>query len=323
MNTLAIVIPAYKEKFFYQTLETIANQTCKDFTLYIGDDASPDKLEEIVNRYVDKIRILYQRFPENLGGKDLIAHWERCVDLVRDEEWIWFFSDDDVMTNNCVEGFYETLKLYSADNLHNKILRFNLSITDQNLNIVQKYLTPATFSVEYFLEKQFISHTLANRAVEFIFSKEAFYDKGKFVKFPLAWGSDKATILKLGQPGGFITMVKGEVLWRSSDFNISGISDKALDIQKNLALNQRNQWMFAFIQDFRKHRFFYGMVYRIMHHITYYQAFSIIRERGLEDNKLKCNIWLLGVFVKLKRIIRFKQIKQTVSGLSKRKSKAA
>lgn len=322
-NKLAIVIPAFKSRFFKFTLESIANQSCKDFTLYVGDDASPDNIENIVNQYSNSINISYKRFHDNLGGNDLIAHWERCVDLIKDEEWIWFFSDDDVMTNNCVEGFFETLKLYNAENLNNKVLRFNLSITDQDLNIVQKYLTPATFSVEYFLEKQFISHTLANRAVEFIFSKKAFYDKGKFVNFPLAWGSDKATILKLGHPDGFITMVKGEVLWRSSDFNISGIPDKALDEQKSLALNQRNQWMFGFIQDFRKNRFFYGMVYRIMHHITSSQAFSILRERGLEDYKLRCIVWLLGVFIKLKKTIRFKKIKQGLSGLSIRKSKAA
>jgi len=309
-NKLAVVIPAYKSRFFKFTLESIANQTCKDFTLYIGDDASPDNLEEIVNQYRNIIKIAYKRFPENLGGKDLVAHWERCVDLIKDEEWIWFFSDDDVMTNNCVEGFFETFKLYNPENLNNKVLRFNLSITDQDLNIVDKYLTPASFSVEYFLEKQFISHTLANRAVEFIFSRKAFYDKGKFVKLPLAWGSDKATILKLGQPEGFITIPKGEVFWRSNEFNISGNTDKAMNELKAVALNERSKWMFRFIMDYRRGNFFYGIVYRIMHNITTSQAFVILKERGEKDLGLRLAILLIGIFIEFKKIVKFRQIKR-------------
>lgn len=124
MNKLAIVIPAYKKRYFDQTLESFANQTCKDFTIYVGDDASPEDLEEIVNKYKSRISIIYHRFSSNLGGKDLIAHWERCVLLVKKEPWIWFFSDDDFVSKNCVEGFFETLELYKDfDNLHNKVLR--------------------------------------------------------------------------------------------------------------------------------------------------------------------------------------------------------
>ena len=50
-NKLAIVIPAYKSTFLAAALDSIAAQTCQDFTLYIGDDCSPNNLEEIVGRY--------------------------------------------------------------------------------------------------------------------------------------------------------------------------------------------------------------------------------------------------------------------------------
>ena len=42
-NNLAIVIPAYKSTFLPAALDSIAAQTCQDFTLYIGDDCSPNK----------------------------------------------------------------------------------------------------------------------------------------------------------------------------------------------------------------------------------------------------------------------------------------
>lgn len=311
MNKLAIVIPAYKGKFFNLTLESIANQTCKDFVLYIGDDASPDNLENIVNQYTNKINICYHRFLENLGGKDLVAHWERCVDLIKYEDWIWFFSDDDVVSEDCVEGFYEILKKHQVDgNLFETVFRFCLVITDKDLNPLQEFLTPDYFSIEYFLEKQFISHTLVNRAVEFIFSKSTFYAKNGFVNFPLAWGSDKATILKLAYPKGFCTIPKGKVFWRSSELNISGNSDKSLNELKAIALNKRNQWMLNFIMDFQKHDFFYSLVYRIMHNITLNQAFDILKKRRIVNLKLRLNIFLIGIFIIFKKLVKFKHIKK-------------
>ena len=97
---LAIVIPAYKSKFLELALNSICKQTDKRFHLYIGDDNSPEHLYDIILKYEDKITLTYKRFDENLGRNDLIAHWERCIDLVQDEEYIWFFSDDDMMEKN-------------------------------------------------------------------------------------------------------------------------------------------------------------------------------------------------------------------------------
>ena len=96
-NNLAIVIPAYKSTFLAAALDSIAAQTSLDFTLYIGDDCSPNHLGAIVDRYRDRINLVYHRFDTNLGGKDLVAQWERCIDMSQGEEWIWLFSDDDVM----------------------------------------------------------------------------------------------------------------------------------------------------------------------------------------------------------------------------------
>ena len=93
---IAIVIPAYKCRFLRQTLDSIVVQTCRSFTVYIGDDASPQNLKEIVSDYADKMNIVYRRFDTNLGGVDLPGHWDRCIALAK-EPVVWFFSDDDLM----------------------------------------------------------------------------------------------------------------------------------------------------------------------------------------------------------------------------------
>lgn len=69
---MAIVIPAYKGRFLKETLDSIAVQAHKDeFVLYIGDDASPERLDKIVESYQNKVNLVYHRFSENMGGKDL------------------------------------------------------------------------------------------------------------------------------------------------------------------------------------------------------------------------------------------------------------
>lgn len=74
IKKLAIVIPAYKGRFLKETLDSIAVQAHKDeFVLYIGDDASPERLDKIVESYQNKVNLVYHRFSENMGGKDLVA----------------------------------------------------------------------------------------------------------------------------------------------------------------------------------------------------------------------------------------------------------
>ena len=57
MKKLAIIIPAYKPRFLQETLDSIAKQNNHEFTVYIGDDASPYPLETIVDRYKNKFDI--------------------------------------------------------------------------------------------------------------------------------------------------------------------------------------------------------------------------------------------------------------------------
>ncbi len=109
-HRLAIIIPAYKATFLPAALDSIAAQTCKDFTLYVGDDYSPEPISDIVNQYHDKIELVYQRFDANVGGKDLVAQWERCIAMSKDEPYIWLFSDDDVMEPDCVEKLFRQIE---------------------------------------------------------------------------------------------------------------------------------------------------------------------------------------------------------------------
>lgn len=217
MSKLAIVIPAYKNKFFDQALISIVNQTNKDFTLYIGDDCSPDNLYSIVEKYKNSISIVYKHFDENWGKEDLVAHWERCIDMVCGEEWIWLFSDDDMMDTTCVEHFYHTLNRYPNFDMYH----FNLTKIDQNNNkVVNFHVFPENLSSEEFLVYK-LQIGFFSTVIEYVFRKEHFFSQQRFQNFDLAWCSDDATWIKMAKSKGIRNIDHSKVYWRTSQYNVS------------------------------------------------------------------------------------------------------
>jgi glycosyltransferase involved in cell wall biosynthesis len=216
-KTLAIVIPAYKEEYLDETLGSIAAQTCKDFTVYIGDDASPHDLRSICARWSEKIDLRYHRFDNNLGENDLVAQWQRCIDLST-EPWIWLFSDDDLMNEGCVEHFYrEILKNPAYDIYH-----FDVSVINERGELLRTGNNfPEVLTGYDYLLKRF-GNEIESFASNYIFSRDSLSLAGGFESFRRAWCSDDATWIKLAQKTGIKT-IGGDcrVEWRYSGKNIS------------------------------------------------------------------------------------------------------
>lgn len=235
--SLAIVIPAYKDTFLNMTLESLSKQTNKNFKVYIGDDSSPYELESIVNKYQEVMNIRYVRFPDNIGSKDLVAQWKRCILLTCDEEWIWLFSDDDYLSPDCVDSFYQTVSTYPRYDVY----RFNVQVVGREQNLLKKVIYPPVIS-SYDLYRGKLLGRLDCYVVEFIFSRKVYEEQGGFLSFDLAWGSDLATWVKFGMEKGIRSLDGGVVSWRSSGENISTIESSAMVIRKVKALIAFLQW---------------------------------------------------------------------------------
>ncbi len=237
---LAIIIPAYKSIFFKKALDSIANQTCLDFTLYIGNDNSPENLYSIVKEYESSLEIKYKHFDENFGGVNLVSHWERCIDLVQNEEWIWLFSDDDTMEERCVEKFYEYIKVNKTVNL----LHFDINIINENGILLSKSENfPKNMPVETFFAKR-VRAEIDSAVVEYIIRKEDFKRAGNFKNYDLAWSSDDATWIRLARENGIVTIPNTKVNWRQSGSNISSMSnDKKIAIRKLKSNIEHLSWV--------------------------------------------------------------------------------
>lgn len=226
MKKLAVVIPAYKIDFFEETLMSFAEQSSKDFTLYIGIDASKSNFEELICKYKDKIDIKYYRFQENMGGKDLVAHWKRCIELTEGEEWLWLFSDDDVVGKDCVKLFLDEV---SKENNYD-IYHFDVKqINEQSIVIKDKQAFPEVFETKDFFKAK-MRGRIDSFVVEYIFTRKVYESIGGFARYDMAWGSDTATWVKMGKERGIKTIGGEYVYWRKSSVNIT--PNKSIDVLK-------------------------------------------------------------------------------------------
>ncbi len=225
---LAIVIPAWKGEFLDATLQSLAAQTCKEFSVYLGDDASPEGLHSIVEKYAATLDITYRRFDQNLGGKDLAAQWGRCVEMVWEEEFFCLFSDDDLMEPGCVEAFYRVLETDGGFDVYRWDLRF---IDGGGKPAENPPLYPEVLSVSDFYAMLYTGRIEA-RMPEFIFRTKAFRTGGGLVEFDSAFRTDNATVMLHGARG--IRTIPGpRVAWRHSAANLSTQQDA--DTAKRMA----------------------------------------------------------------------------------------
>ncbi|WP_299235294.1 glycosyltransferase [uncultured Bacteroides sp.] len=216
-NRLAVIIPAYKCEFLGETLTSLSEQTDKRFNVYIGDDASPFNLFPIIKEFETRLSIKYNFFSENLGGKNLVAQWNRCFELINDEEYFIMFSDDDVMASDCIENFYKTIEL----NNNYDVYHFNINIIDKDSKIIDKCPEfPDVLSSLEFLRKLYCNEIDA-RMPEFVFRTEHFKQVGGFIDFDLAYRTDNAAVIACAKKNGIYTIPNSKVLWRESGINAS------------------------------------------------------------------------------------------------------
>lgn len=217
---LSILVPAWKHEYLHEALTSIASQTDQRFSAIIFDDAGPPEIRRIATQFP---QFKYIRFDTNLGGKDLVAHWNRCLENVH-TEWAWVFSDDDVMSSNCVSEFYKGISIAP----HAAIFQFTVKQVDNNLQQIKGNRPLKRESAEDFIRARLRSAKISC-VPNYVFNWNVLREKaGGFVNFPLAWNSDDATWVLLAKENGFFGLKEGEVLWRQSPSNISSSHSNSL-----------------------------------------------------------------------------------------------
>lgn len=240
---LAIVIPAYKGDYFEETMASIAGQTCVDFTLYIGNDAGSWDIDKVVEKYKDKIDIVYKRFDNNMGGEDLVGEWNRTLSLMGEETFFMLFSDDDVMEPDCIRRFYEELEKFPTYDVYH----FNISIINsKSETMVTRNGFPKVMYAQQFYIDNNIYERVDAKMPEFVFRTSKFRETGGFVRFPLAMRTDNATVMNVAKRGGILTIEGPRIKWRRSGKNVGVLKNEDRDrhIRYLEAYNQFDNWLY-------------------------------------------------------------------------------
>lgn len=216
---IAVVIPFYKLQYFEITLKSLVNQTNQNFNVYIGNDASPESCEHLINKYSDKLNITYVRFLVNVGGKSLSKQWERCISLCKGEEWIMVLGDDDYLGENVIHDFYQNLNEVN-DNKCNVVRIASIVINEKKNTQTAVYKHPIKETAEEFFERKMKGETRSSLS-EYIFSKSA-YQKFKFHNYPSAFYSDDMAWIEYADAGIIYTINTAIAFIRVSSNSLTG-----------------------------------------------------------------------------------------------------
>jgi glycosyltransferase involved in cell wall biosynthesis len=104
MKSLSVIVPALnEEKYIASTLQSLAEQTCKDFELIVKDGLSADKTVEIAKEYAD---LVISKRDTSIGeARNQGARYAKGDVLV-------FVDADTSLDKNALELIAEDFKLY-------------------------------------------------------------------------------------------------------------------------------------------------------------------------------------------------------------------
>ena len=131
-NIISIIVPIYKvEKYLDRCINSILNQTFKDFELILVDDGSPDRCGDICEEYAKKDKRIKVIHKENGGLSDAR---NAGLDIAKGE-YIGFVDSDDWIEIDMYEKLYYSCELNDSD-----ISIIGVYEINENGNIIDQYI---------------------------------------------------------------------------------------------------------------------------------------------------------------------------------------
>ena len=285
---ISILIPYYKIIFFRETLLSLSNQTHQGFQVYIFDDNSSESPKELLEEFKNKFSFTYHKFENNLGGISLVKHWERCLNLVNNSEWLMILGDDDVLDPNVVANFYR--KKDEIDSLDINVLRFSTEmINEKGIVTSQVYTFPEVEPAIESLMNKLMGLTRSSLS-EYVFRRAKFADYS-FKEFPSALFTDDILILEHSSFKNIFTINSSIIQIRKSSINLSGgakISNRykaILDFYRTLLLDFNSKFNKEQIQyienkierEIFNHKKIEVIVFMMKYYFKHYKFWKLIK----------------------------------------------
>jgi len=128
MIKISIIIPVYNSAYILETIESIINQTYKNYEIIVIDDGSSIDIPKIISKYMDKIIYLRQ---ENSG----ISNARNKGISISKGDWIAILDHDDTWSPDKLE---RQIKLIEDDTSLGLVYS-NADIINKDGYIIKKY----------------------------------------------------------------------------------------------------------------------------------------------------------------------------------------
>jgi len=241
------LIPAFKAKYIRDTLQSIQGQSYTNYKVLISDDCSLENIRSSCESFLSDFRFLYRRNIENIGGKNLVKHWNLLVDMC-ETEYLILASDDDIYDRNFLQQIDDLTKKYPECDIY----RARVRRVDGNCNTIRRdaCYEEHVSQIEYMAQRYYTNSVQC--ISNYVFKTKALKEKGGFIDFPLAWYSDVATTIMMSE-NGLVNTRELLFSFRISNENLSTEKRQSSTIHKKKleAALLFDKWMVALMEKVR------------------------------------------------------------------------
>lgn len=173
MPFFSIIIPLYnKENYIKNTIESVLNQTFKDYEIIVVDDGSTDSSLNKIKHFQDKKLNIYSTPNKGVShARNYGINLARC-------KYIALLDSDDYWYNNHLQELYKTIILFPKASLY---------CTNYEIQYNERLIKPAKFSLDIDTQPLIVSDYFKSSRINSIvwtsascFTKNSFKNLGEY-----------------------------------------------------------------------------------------------------------------------------------------------
>lgn len=170
---VSVIIPNYNHApFLKERIDSVLNQTYRNFEVILLDDCSIDNSREIIEKYRGHEKISQIEYNTTNSGSTF-KQWEKGVNIAQGQ-WIWIAESDDIAE----PIFLESLIINEAASISK--IRYSASyVINENNEIISEYIVPSNIpedivntSGEEFIQHYLIKENSIPNASSVIFNRK-------------------------------------------------------------------------------------------------------------------------------------------------------
>ncbi len=221
---VSVILPTYNHApYLKQRIDSILNQTYKDYELIILDDCSPDNSRDIIESYRNNPHISHIIYNETNSGSTF-KQWKKGIELAKGE-YIWIAESDDFADVTFLEKAIDSIYEY------NSVLCFSQTtiVNENNEEVVKQpaILRGECINLDQFTKGYLLFSNPVCNASMVVFRKDALdetvWDRITELRYCgdwLLWGSFK------GEANTTVSEVKEYLnFFRTHSVNVSNRSE--------------------------------------------------------------------------------------------------